>query len=100
MGFNNQKQQLLTTNKGAQRLHKMAGIKFPNASIIFPGINFSENLPITELEFLNGLNDFLRQKFKTIKPIAKEEFKTNDDNVQWTAETAKRLLDHWTSQGN
>lgn len=100
VGFNNRKQQLLTAKKEAQRLYKMAKIKFPNASILFPEFNFSENLPTPEKETLNGLNVFLKQKFKTIGPIEKEKFITKDDNVQWTAETTELILQHWTEQGN
>lgn len=91
IGFNNRKQQTLTAQKEAQRLHKMAKIKFPNATILFPIINFSEELPNKEKDVLRGINDFLRKKFRTITPLREGDFKTEKDNVQWTAATAKRF---------
>lgn len=100
LGINNRKQKLLTAIKEAQRLHKKAAITFPNATILFPIINFSRILPFREQEVLQGINKHLRAKYQTLLELPRTEFATERDAIHWTTDTAARLLDYWVQQGN
>lgn len=100
IGIHNRKQQLLTATKEVQRLYKLVTKKFPNATILFPIINFSPNLPETERNLLKDLNKFLKTKYRTIQPLAAQHLETDNGDIQWSIKTTAMILDYWRKHLN
>lgn len=86
-----------TTIKQIQRTIKITKDRFPEAHIYIPIINFSSLLPATEITALKTINSYLERNCPTIPPISKRTFRTTEDKIHWTSETANNILRHWMS---
>lgn len=72
-----------------------AKLKFPNARVFIPLLNFSNQLPSHEITVLGKLNDYIRENGNFIPPLQTDDFETGPDNIHWTYETATNMLHHW-----
>ncbi|KAL2096742.1 hypothetical protein ACEWY4_008890 [Coilia grayii] len=86
-----------TTIKQIQRTIKITKDRFPEAHIYIPIINFSSLLPATEITALKTINSYLERNCPTIPPISKRTFRTTEDKIHWTSETANNILRDWMS---
>lgn len=98
LGINNRHQQPQMTIKEVQRLYKIAQLKFPNAQIVFPIINYSENLP--QQENILELNGYLECTYNHLIGLSAAQFSTETDGIRLTPTTAESLLQHWILEGN
>uniref|UniRef100_A0A0F8AD58 Uncharacterized protein n=1 Tax=Larimichthys crocea TaxID=215358 RepID=A0A0F8AD58_LARCR len=83
-------QQLLATMEAAEK-------KFPLAEIWVPLINFSPHLPLQEKSCLTHLNNKMQQRCLIIPKLDSKLFSTNKDNIHWSTQTARSMLEHWSS---
>ena len=77
--------------------------KFPDSLIYIPLINIPQKrLKDHEKQNLRALNNFLERndKINTIPTLPEKEFKLENDNYHWRAETANNLLSHWLNHLN
>ena len=86
-----------TSVKQLQGAVRAARRKFPYADIWVPQINFSSSLPTEEKNTLNVLNHHIIKNMPFIPALQDSDFFTGSDNVHWTRETAKKMLDHWAT---
>ena len=71
-----------------------AKIAFPAAKIIVPLVTFSERLKKEEKLALWGLNSAIAAQ-NCLPPLPYQDFKTQRDNIHWTGDTGKKMLEHW-----
>lgn len=76
-------------------LFNAAKVKFPNALIYMPLINFSKNLPPQIQRNITQLNLMIKSRNAFIPRLDKDNFKTLPDNIHWTPDTAYNMLTHW-----
>lgn len=69
--------------------------KFPLAQIWVPELNFSGMLPTKKQTQLTILNSHISANLKHIPALARYEFHTESDNIHWTVDTARNMLQHW-----
>lgn len=86
-----------TSVKQLQGAVRAARRKFPYADIWVPQINFSSSLPTEEKNTLNVLNHHITRNMPFVPALQESDFFTGSDNVHWTRETAKKMLDHWVT---
>ncbi|GAA6073385.1 uncharacterized protein LOC124382477 [Tachysurus ichikawai] len=84
-----------TAIKQMQAALRAAKDKFPLAQIWVPEVNFSGRLPTKEQTQLTILNRHISANLKHIPALPRSEFHTESDNIHWTADTAKNMLNHW-----
>lgn len=89
-----------TTVKQIQSALRAASNKFPRATVYIPILNFSGALPTRETNNLIKVNEYLQKNHVTVPRLPSSEFKTMDDKVHWTRDTAKAMLLHWGKQLN
>lgn len=100
-GINHRTQKLKQTAiKQLQRAVHAAKVRFPYAEIWIPEINFPKSLPLAERSLLEKLNTHIRNNIGHIPSLPSEKFTVRSDGIHWTAETAKAMLQHWTSHLN
>ncbi|KAG7456439.1 hypothetical protein JOB18_026099 [Solea senegalensis] len=99
LGLNNRTQKVATSIKELQRLIRVAKLKFPQATIWVPLINFSRALPHQEQTNLHDLNRY-RSNQNFIPELARSDFTTERDNIHWSHLTAQRLIYHWALEVN
>ena len=100
-GLNNRSNKVKqTTVKQLQAAVRAAKLRFPQAAIWIPVINYSHFLPHNEQKHLVHLNDYITQNLKHIPQLPSVSFWTEKDNVHWTKSTAKLMLQHWCEQVN
>uniref|UniRef100_A0AAV2M9E4 SGNH hydrolase-type esterase domain-containing protein n=1 Tax=Knipowitschia caucasica TaxID=637954 RepID=A0AAV2M9E4_KNICA len=100
-GLNNRQQkQSETCIKQMQRLVREAKKTFPHANIRVPLIQSSKELPLKERSVLAVLNHHLERNMPHIRRLPEEDFRTRTDNIHWTEETAKKMLQHWARELN
>lgn len=100
-GLNNRSQRDKTVAvTELKRALRAARVKFPDADIRIPVINFSSALPQPEKDTLLHLNDFISGLKEHIPALPDEVFITGRDDIHWTDETAERMLQHWNEQVN
>ena len=70
---------------------------FPNATVHFAQINFSQELSAYQKNNLREINDFISKLSlcKYIKRLAHPKFRVTDDHIHWTPNTANAFLEHW-----
>lgn len=101
VGINNRRQKgRETAVRQLQAAVRAAKARFPHASLYIPVLNFSQSLPASEQEVLNTLNSYIRRNQNFIPPLPDSDFQTVQDDIHWTAETARRMRDHWLSHLN
>lgn len=86
-----------TSIKQLQGAVRAAKRKFRYAEIWVPQINFSASLPMEEKQTLNVLNSHITKNMPFIPTLRDSDFLTGSDNVHWTRETARKMLDHWAA---
>lgn len=100
-GLNNRSQRDKTVAvTELKRALRAARVKFPDADIRIPVINFSSALPQPEKDTLLHLNDFISGLKEHIPALPDEVFIAGRDDIHWTDETAERMLQHWNEQVN
>lgn len=103
VGLNNclGKQTSFTTLKQLQRLLKICEIKFPNAEIYVPVINYSERLERETQMLIEKLNQAIIEKCNFLPELTRLRFHTEPhDPVHWRADTAQEILTFWLDQVN
>lgn len=73
---------------------------FPYAEIWLPVINYSTLLPLAERTTLHTLNGHIMRNLPFIPALGGTVFHTDTDNIHWTGETGKAMLEHWASYLN
>lgn len=84
-----------TTIKNLQGAVRAAHSKFPHADVIIPLINYSPRLPRKERENIDTLNSHIEAKLLFIPKLPESNFKTADDDISWTPDTAIAMFNHW-----
>lgn len=84
---------LLTKSLGS--LYNAAKTAFPNAIIYMPLLNCSHFLPPHIQQHVTQLNDLIKSYNSFIPRLATAQFRTTNDNVHWTPETARQMWKHW-----
>lgn len=85
-----------TTVKQLQNALRTAKKRFPYAEIWIPLVNYSTNLPVQEQRNLIKLNAHIYKNMPYIPQLPDASFHTDQDNIHWTRETGKAMLEHWT----
>lgn len=97
-GLNHRNQKARETSikqlQGAVRATKRS---FPYAEVWVPQINFSSALAEDEKQTLKTLNDYIAKNLPGVPGIEDEYFRTEDDNLHWTENTARNMLDYWAT---
>ncbi|KAG7489039.1 hypothetical protein JOB18_003399 [Solea senegalensis] len=75
--------------------HLTTKLRFPDARVMVPIINFSPSLPQQERFALQALNRYIFENCYSIETIQRDKFSTGPDNVRWSKETASAILSHW-----
>lgn len=97
-GLNNHKISNPThLKKDLHAMLRAAKDTFPQASIIIPTINYSEDLPQYFQDNIKRLNHLIRDTTHQIPRLEKEKFSTGPDNIHWTKQTAQEMCKHWKS---
>lgn len=100
-GLNHRSQNLQkTTTKQLQAAIRASKLRFPQAEIWIPLINFSRSLPLKERTNLLDLNAYIRSHYKFIPELPVKLFETEEDKLHWTRPTAKLMLGHWCQHAN
>ncbi|KAK2818379.1 hypothetical protein Q7C36_022312 [Tachysurus vachellii] len=100
-GINHRVQKRKETGvKELQRALKATKEKFPRASIWIPLINYSKALPFEEQIILNGLNAHIRRNMPFLPALPNTKFQVEDDQIHWTPDCAKAMLQHWSDHLN
>lgn len=100
-GINHRAQKRKETGvKELQRALKATKEKFPRASIWIPLINYSKALPFEEQIILNGLNAHIRRNMPFLPALPNTKFQVEDDQIHWTPDCAKAMLQHWSDHLN
>ena len=78
---------------------------FPNSKIYFPLINYSNNLPGSEISNLDKINQAIKSlsNVTVIDKLISGKFYTNPSdrtNIHWSTNTANSLLSNWLSHLN
>ena len=95
-GLNNRSQNVKqTTVKQLQRAVRTAKLRFPQAVIWVPEVNYSRSLPRREQNNILHLNAYITKNCRYIPELPMRAFKTEPDNIHWTKPTARRILQHW-----
>ena len=88
-----------------RRLIRTAREKFPQAGIAIPLLTVSIKLSATQLRCVKAFNDFIRDNIEDVdsragylNTLSTLKFQTAHDNIHWTPETAKSMLDDWLTQ--
>ncbi|XP_078786263.1 uncharacterized protein LOC144981779 isoform X1 [Oryzias latipes] len=68
---------------------------FPEANIVVPMIGYSHRLPPQEKAVLDHLNEHIGELCNHIC-LSDDPVETDQDNVNWTADTAMRMLKYWS----
>lgn len=84
-----------TTVKNLQGAIRSTRRKFPYAEIWVPLVNFSSQLPDEEKENLRTLNDHVERNMGFIPLLPESRFQVEADDVHWTEDTGRSMLDHW-----
>ena len=106
VGINNRGNQPQTHYTNVSALAKAASQKFPTTKVYIPQINFSESLPEKQKQSLQSLNKLFgifaskNNNINTIPPLNQNDFKTKNDLIHWTPETANKILANWTKHLN
>ncbi|KAG7463321.1 hypothetical protein JOB18_036345 [Solea senegalensis] len=95
-GLNHRSQRLPPTSvKQLQAALRATKLRFPDARVMVPIINFSPSLPQQERFALQALNRYIFENCESIETIQRDKFSTGPDNVHWSKETARAILSHW-----
>ena len=95
-GLNNRSQKVKqTTIKQLQAAVKTAKLRFPQAEVWVPQINYSRALPLKDQNNLLHLNAYITKNCRYIPELPMRIFKTETDKIHWTKPTARRMLQHW-----
>lgn len=84
-----------TAVKQMQAALRTAKTAFPFAEIWIPLINFSSDLPTKQQGTLQILNAHITRNMPFIPLLDRQKFKTENDHIHWTRETATEMLQHW-----
>lgn len=98
IGLNNclQGNEITTTKKQTQQLHRICQTVFPSSTIFFPLINFSNNLKPQTKRLLESFNLILREKYNFLPKINDADFEVDPkDNIHWLSDTASEILNLW-----
>ena len=99
-GINERSRRTTTTALKAMELAvAMAKTAFPAAKVFVPLITFSEYLDQREKRILAGLNAAITAH-NHLPKLSQRDFRTGRDNIHWTAETGRKMLDHWLAHLN
>lgn len=88
-----------TVLKDMERAVAAAKTAFPAAQIIVPLVTFSHRLEQREKRVMCDLNAAITAQ-NHLPKLREQDFKTGRDNIHWTAETGKKMLDHWLAYVN
>lgn len=86
-----------TSVKQMQAAVRMAKKQFPYAEIWIPLINYSTSLSAAEQITLETLNNHITRNMPFLPALKNTEFQTEKDDLHWTKNTARAMLDHWIS---
>lgn len=96
VGINNRDQDPHKTSiKQLRILYRRAESVFPNANIYLPLLNYSPLLPREQQQNLNTINHFISSRLPFLGPLPGGRFHTTSDNIHWTQETAREVLESW-----
>ena len=100
-GINHRSQKFKETAiKQLQSAMREAKIRFPQAQIYIPVLNYSRALPLAEQLNLQLLNRHIVDNYNFIPVIPRPDFATDRDYVHWTHPTASKILTHWMAHLN
>lgn len=88
-----------TTWKACMKARRACVDRFPLAAIWVPLVNYSVALPQEEQENLDTFNIMLKERPFHISLLPRNKFQTVDQ-VHWTRDTGRAMLDHWTRMLN
>ena len=107
IGINNclREQTALTIIKDTRRLIRLARQKFPQARIAIPLLTVSIRLSACQLRCVKAFNSFIRDHIEDVdsrsgylNQLSLLKFQTTHDNIHWTPETARAMLQDWLTQ--
>lgn len=97
-GLNHRNQKARETSvKQLQGAVRAARKRFPYAEVWVPQINFSSSLARDEQRTLMTLNGHIERNMPSLSALEQREFHTEKDNVHWTKNTARAMLEHWVT---
>lgn len=100
-GINNRSQRdRRATLQDVRRAVEAANVSFPDSQIYIPVINFSKDLPEQDKATLQLINDYITSLNQHIPPLPESQFFTESDNIHWTLDTARSMLQHWNEWVN
>ena len=98
-------QTALTLIKDTRRLVRVARNKFPQARIAIPLLTVSIRLSACQLRCVKAFNTFVRDHIDDVdsrcghlNQLSLLKFQTTHDNIRWTPETARSMLQDWLTQ--
>ncbi|XP_057685186.1 uncharacterized protein LOC130911320 [Corythoichthys intestinalis] len=94
-GMESRKNKIETTIKNLQSAIRATKRAFPDAFVRVQKVNYSMELPETEKKNLRELNAYINQNVSHILPLEAEKFEVEQNQIQWTTETAKLMIIHW-----
>ncbi|XP_073669419.1 uncharacterized protein [Paramisgurnus dabryanus] len=103
VGLNNclARQETTTSCKQLQQLLRTCRLKFPNAQVFVPLINFADALEKDVQLLIGKLNVFIEKKCQFLPDLNKLLFCTEPrDLIHWTPKTATNILEFWLDQLN
>lgn len=96
LGLDNRAQDPKKTSiKQLRALYRTTVQTFPNADVLFSLINHSPLLEPQERSNLEAINAHVRENFHFLPLLPQEQFRTEEDNIHWTADTAECMLRWW-----
>ena len=95
-GLNNRTSPSAYAFPQADVMIRRARAVFPRASIAVPLINVDPVLPAVQVNNIARLNAFLASHTTVVPLLPAALFRTQVDNIHWTAATARAMLAHWT----
>lgn len=99
-GVNHRDQKVQETAiKQLQGAVRMTKKKLTHSEIWIPEINLPDTLTIEQQHILIGLNRYITKHTGYIPALPSTEYKLVD-NVHWTSDTAKAMLQHWAEHLN
>ncbi|KAL3966294.1 hypothetical protein ACER0C_031691 [Sarotherodon galilaeus] len=89
-----------TAIKQLQGAVRAAKKHFPYSEIWVPVINYSPSLSLAERTTLHTLNAHIMRNQPFIPALPSSSFQTEWDNLHWTRQTGRAMLEHWVSHLN
>ncbi|KAL2076567.1 hypothetical protein ACEWY4_027763 [Coilia grayii] len=95
-GINNREDTNLSNlETNIKTLVAKAQLAFPNARIYVPLLNFSNRLPLKMKKTIQFINSAIWRTGRSIPSLSVAHFRTVQDGIHWTGDTAEEMAQHW-----